>query len=55
MKFIRPIILLGCCIHILTGCGSLSKIKAKSAPDAMNRGDIDTYLKDWADDAVFMY
>lgn len=55
MKFIRPIILLGCCILILTGCGSLSEINAKSAIDAMNRGDVDTYLKDWADDAVFIY
>lgn len=55
MPHIPSICLLLICTCLLSGCGSLSKMKARAAMEAMNNGDIETYLQDWAEDAVFVY
>src|SRR3989339_1220515 len=55
MGLVRPAILLIGCIFLLTGCGSLSIMKARSAMEAMNSGDLETYLQDWDENATFVY
>lgn len=55
MSRVRQVILLIGCIVILTGCGALSEMKARSAMDAMNNGDLETYLQDWDEEATFVY
>lgn len=54
MRIVNLIIIIGL-TTILAGCGSFSKMQAKSAMEAMNNGDIEAYLKDWDENAVFIY
>ena len=51
----KSYILFALFILLLPGCGSISKMRAYSAMEAMNNGDIDTYLESWDDNAVFIY
>jgi len=54
-KKLGTLILPLACMALLSGCGTLQKMKARTAMEAVNRGDIETFLKDWADDGVLVY
>lgn len=54
MRKLKSLFLLGILL-VLSGCGSISKWQAKSNMEAMNNGDLETYLKAWDNNAVFIY
>ncbi|MFC1523308.1 nuclear transport factor 2 family protein [Thermodesulfobacteriota bacterium] len=51
----KVISMLFICFFFIAGCGAITGMKAKSAMESFNNGDLKTYLKDWDDNATFVY
>lgn len=43
------------CVLPLLGCHTILTSKVRAGVEALNRGDLDAVLEDWADDAVLVY
>lgn len=43
------------CVLPLLGCNTILTSKVRAGVEALNRGDLDAVLEDWADDAVLVY